>query len=136
MDHGQTAADNKIHSVRKIDPSRPRRARYRSLAMDTEGAQLPVLEFWPDYGPGPLWLGNGKAADLDSLGLSIDLVARLRAYNAAYGEDRLPSDGRGDPYYLEEGKNLLAEAREALAGRYRVVVTEPWWGEAPSDYEK
>ncbi len=58
--------------------------RYRSLAMDTEGAQLPVLEFWPDYGPGPLWLGNGKAADLDSLGLSIDLVARLRAYNAAY----------------------------------------------------
>jgi hypothetical protein len=28
---------------------------------------------------------------------------------------------------------LLALARSEMAGRYVVVVTEPWWGEAPAD---
>jgi regulator of protease activity HflC (stomatin/prohibitin superfamily) len=31
------------------------------------------------------------------------------------------------------GPGLLAEVRQDLAGRYEVVVTEPWWGEPPSE---
>jgi len=93
------------------------------------------LEFWPDYGPGPLWRG-GSPAELGVLGLSGDLAERLKMFNDAYEEERLPLDGAGDAEYLTAGMGLLAEVRQALSGRFRVIVTEPWWGEQPSDYER
>ncbi len=99
-------------------------------------ADLEPLEFWPDYGPGPLWMRGGTPADPAALGLPIDLAERLQAFNDAYGEERLPLEGGGDADYLATGVRLLAEVRDALAGRFRVVVTEPWWGEAPSDYQR
>jgi hypothetical protein len=101
----------------------------------SEVSLLPCLEFWPDYGPGPLW-HDGSAADLVALGLSGPLASRLTDWNSEYEERRLPVDGPGDPNYLAAGVSLLAQLREALAGRFRVVVTEPWWGEQPSDYER
>lgn len=103
--------------------------------MQLGGAGVEPLEFWPDYGSGPLWQRGGAPADLVTLGLSANLAERLRLFNDAYEEDRLPLDGGGDAEYLAAGVRLLAEVREALAGRFLVVVTEPWWGEAPADYE-
>jgi hypothetical protein len=99
-------------------------------------AELPPLEFWPDYGPGPLWQRGGTPADPAALGLPADLVERLRAFNDAYEEERLPVEGGGDPDYLTTGVRLLADVRDALDGRFRVVVTEPWWGEPASEYER
>lgn len=96
---------------------------------------LDVLEFWPDYGPGPLWL-KGAPAPLSALNLPADLSDRLQLWNEAYEERLLPSEGDGDPDYLSTGKALLAEVRAALRGRFRVLVTEPWWGEVPSDPER
>lgn len=46
-------------------------------------------------------------------------------------EGKLPLTGEGDPGWLEEGMRLLAEVRRCLAGRFNVVVSEPWWGEEP-----
>lgn len=97
-----------------------------------EPAPLPALEFWPDYGDGPLWSG-GDPVDLDTVGLAADLTARLTAFNEAYQEGRLPLDGPGDRSYLAEGERLLHAVRQALFGRYRVLVTEPWWGKEPSE---
>ena len=97
-----------------------------------ERPALPVLEFWPDYGAGPLW-DQGASVALEAVGLPSQLAARLAAFGEAYQEGRLPLDGPGDTDYLAEGKRLLGAVREALAGRYRVLVTEPWWGEEPSD---
>lgn len=94
------------------------------------------LEFWPDYGRGPLWHKTGSPADLASLGLPGDLAERLRAYNSAYDEARLPIEGNGDSAYIAEGERLVAETRAALTGRFRVIVTEPWWGQLPSDEER
>lgn len=88
------------------------------------------LEFWPEYGTGPLWAGV-DGVDLGQLGLPIELVERLVAWNACYEDERLPMEGPGDPDWLGEGKRLLAETRTALAGSCRLVVTEPWWGEEP-----
>lgn len=88
-----------------------------------------ILEFWPEYGQGPLW-SDGKPAALMELGLPDSLVQRLRAWNALYQEHRLPIDGAGDPAYLAAGTALMQEVRVALEGRYEVVTTEPWW-EAP-----
>jgi len=90
-----------------------------------------VLEFWPDYGPGPLWTDDGKAADLVGLPLDPDLVERMTTWNAAYSEDKVPLDGPGDLVWLSQGKRLLDEVRAALHDQYRIVVTEPWWGEEP-----
>ena len=90
------------------------------------------FEFWPDYGPGPLWTEDGKPVPVDALGLPTDLAERLRAWNAKYDEDKIPVDGPGDVAWLEEGKELLRRTREALGPHCRVVVTEPWWGEAPA----
>ena len=86
-----------------------------------------VLEFWPDYGSGPLWTEDGKAADLRSLGLPGELVGELQEWNAAYGEEKVPIDGDGDPLWLDEGVRLLNFVRVALGNTYEVVVTEPWW---------
>lgn len=90
------------------------------------------MEFWPDYGPGPLWIG-GQAADLDSLGLEAALASALRVWNGDYDEVRIPIEGAGDAAYIATGVALLARVRDALAGRFRVVVTEPWWGEEVFD---
>ena len=85
-----------------------------------------VLEFWPDYGQGPLWDDRGRAVDLDGLGLPSALVERIRVWHSRYDERRLPIDGPGDPAWLREGQDLLASIRGFLIGT-RVVVTEPWW---------
>lgn len=57
-----------------------------------------------------------------------NLAARLAAWNWCYAEDKLPITSDGDGVWLAYGIQLLAEVRECLAGRYRVAVTEPWWG--------
>jgi hypothetical protein len=101
----------------------------RSVRRQT--AVVTVLEFWPDYGPGPLWTEDGKAADLAALPMERDLVERVTAWNAAYSEDKVPLDGPGDVAWLSQGVRLLGEVRAALHDHYQVVVTEPWWGEEP-----
>lgn len=89
------------------------------------------LEFWPEYGSGPLWAG-GTPVDVTELELPSELAGRLVAWNALYEDERLPIEGPGDIGWLGEGRRLLAETRTALAASHRVVVTEPWWGEEPS----
>ncbi len=91
-------------------------------------SRVGLLEFWPDYGPGPLWTADGRPAELWSLGLSNELVRRLEDWNARYAEDKLPIDGPGDTVWLAEGAALLGLARDALRPGVQVVVTEPWWG--------
>ncbi len=93
-------------------------------------ATVIVLEFWPDYGCGPLWT-DGRPADLELLRLNRELIQRLTDWNARYSEDKVPVDGRGDTVWLREGKRLLGEVRQALGDQSQVVVTEPWWGEEP-----
>ena len=88
-----------------------------------------TLEFWPDYGDGPVWTPDGKVADLAGLGLSHDLIAALGAWNRRYAEDKIPLDGVGDAAWLAEGRLLLRRLREALKPDHAVVVTEDWWGE-------
>jgi hypothetical protein len=85
----------------------------------------------PDHGPGPLW-ADGKPVDLASLGLDRDLVVKVAAWNASYEETKVPIEGTGDAAWLLEGKRLLSSIRDALSRDYRVVVTEPWWGEEPT----
>jgi hypothetical protein len=95
-----------------------------------------TLEWWPDYGGGPLWKASGRGGkhiDSETLGLPLDLAARLAAWNQRYTEDKLPVSGDGDREWLEQGVRLLAEVRRCLASRFDIVVTEPWWGEAPHD---
>ena len=48
------------------------------------------LEFWPDYGAGPLWTDEGKPADLESLSLPHDLVERVRSWNSRYEDGQAP----------------------------------------------
>ena len=95
-------------------------------------AWVNVLEFWPDYGAGPLWTHDGKPVDLSSLDVDPDLVEKVAVWHAAYEEDRVPIDGPGDSAWLHEGRQLLQEVRAALPDEYRVIVTEPWWGEEPA----
>jgi hypothetical protein len=90
------------------------------------------LEFWPDYGAGPLWSASGDPVDLEQLRLPVALVERLRGWNGEYREDKIPVEGLGDRTWLEEGVELLRRTREALGSGYRVVATEPWWGKQPS----
>jgi hypothetical protein len=99
---------------------------------DGQTAGVTVLEFWPDYGPGPVWTEDGVAVDLGQLGVEPDLVAEVMAWNGAYSEEKVPVDSSGDAAWLGEGKRLLGEVRSALGAEYRVVVTEPWWGEEPT----
>lgn len=88
------------------------------------------LEFWPDYGAGPLW-EQGKPGDLRSLGLPRELSEQLMSWNFQFEEDKVPLSGPGDAGWVAEGVRLLREVRLALGAGYSVVVTEPWWGEAP-----
>lgn len=87
------------------------------------------VEFWPDYGQGPLWHKNGEPAEAEALGVEAELAERLASWNSRYDEANLPVDGPGSPAYIEEGSRLLREVRASVGVRYRVVVTEPWWGE-------
>jgi hypothetical protein len=89
-----------------------------------------TLEFWPDYGSGPLW-EDGKAIDPLSIGLPHELADEIAAWNREYVEDKLPLEGRGDVAWLNEGVTLLHRMRAALGVGIPVVVTEPWWGEDP-----
>lgn len=92
------------------------------------------IEFWPDYGAeSPLWL-DGNEVDLKTLPLQAEVEQRLRAFAAAYQEDRIPGEeGDGDPRYLAEGAELLAVIRDQLGAEYEVIVTEDWWGEPGAD---
>jgi hypothetical protein len=95
-----------------------------------------TLEWWPDYGAELLFLRagpGGNRVDPATLGLTTDLCERLSAWYAEYSEDKLPIDADGDAAWLETGRTLLHETRNELRGRYAVVVTEPWWGEPPTD---
>ena len=92
---------------------------------------MTTLEFWPDYGPGPLWL-DGMAVDLHTLGLPQELACHLEAWNDQYEERKVPLEGAGDVEWLREGMSLLRRTRSALGATYSVVVTEPWWGEEPA----
>jgi hypothetical protein len=92
---------------------------------------LTTIEFWPEYGDGPLWTTDGDAVDLSGLALSSDLAEALRAWNANYDDSKLPFE-KNDQAWREEGVRLLAAVRVALSDRYDVVVTEPWWGQAPN----
>lgn len=97
-----------------------------------QSARVPtVLEFWPEYSGGPLWSEYGRTVELESVGLSRDLIGRLTAWNARYDDAKLPFE-ENDRDWLNEGTGLLAEVRTALGTDYVVVVTEPWWGEEPS----
>ena len=104
--------------------------------MGTIGAVTEVLEWWPDYGSGPLWKRSGQGGvnvDAASLGLSPDLVARLTEWNASYHEDKLLPESNSDRAWISQGIELLAEVRQHLLGRFEIIVTEPWWGELPHD---
>lgn len=90
------------------------------------------LEFWPDYGAGPLWSEDGKAVDLQALGLPDQLVERLTVWNGQYAEERVPLEGSGDAEWLSEGVVLLRRTRKALGSTFQIVVTEPWWDEDPT----
>lgn len=87
---------------------------------------MPELEFWPEYGSGPLWRG-GRAIDLQTVGVEADLVRRLLAWNAEYADEKLPAGGPGDIEWIDRGRALLAGIRAAVEGEVVVVVTEPWW---------
>jgi hypothetical protein len=89
---------------------------------------MTVIEFWPDYGPGPLWL-DGHPVDPEELGLSAALASRLQEWNASHKESRVPVEVDGDAEWIAEGAELLRATREALARVAEVVVTEPWWEE-------
>jgi hypothetical protein len=52
---------------------------------------------------------------------------------SAYAEEKLPVEGPGDQQWLDEGVDLLRRCREELQPNYEVVVTEPWWGEVPTE---
>lgn len=95
-----------------------------------------TLEWWPDYGSGPLWKRSGRGGvpvDAASLGLSPNLVARLTGWNASYNENKLLPESNSDSAWISQGIKLLAEVRQHLSGTFEIVVTEPWWGEPPHD---
>ena len=104
--------------------------RHERPLVQTSGVTF--LEFWPDYGPGPLWTDDGKPADLAVLSIDPGLVERLTAWNAAYSEDKVPVGASGDEAWMSEGRHLLSEVRAALDHEHQIVVTEPWWGEDPT----
>jgi hypothetical protein len=89
-----------------------------------------ALEFWPDYGGGPLWDDAGNVVAPHGLAIPAELADRLTDWNARYDEAHLPIEGPGDAAWLAEGRVLLAEVRDALRP-VEVVATEPWWGEQP-----
>ena len=102
-----------------------------TIAVGTIGPVAEALEWWPDYGSGPLWKKSGRGGehvDASSLGLPADLVARLTAWNASYTADKLPLGGDGDSAWISQGIELLAKVRRNLSGRFEIIAAEPWWG--------
>ncbi len=97
-------------------------------ARQTEGVD--VLEFWPNYGSGPLW-AHGTVVRPGDVDVDPSLAERLIRWNAAYTEDKIPLNGPGDPGWMTEDRNLLAELRSETAGRITIITTEPWWTEQP-----
>lgn len=88
------------------------------------------LEFWPDYGAGPLGGDDGKPADLGALGLPNDLVSRLADWNRRYEEDPLPADGAGDSRVPGSGSPTASgvprgAARHGSCTGFRAMVDEP-----------
>lgn len=84
------------------------------------------LGFWPDYGPGPLWL-DGRAVDPEDVDLDAALAKRLRDWNARYEERKIPLQGPRDEGWLGEGRLLLQDVRQALGPDYDVGANEDWW---------
>lgn len=84
------------------------------------------VEFWPEYGSGPLWIAGSSVEPTELVGA--ELAERLIAWNDQYDDEKLPADGSsGDSGWLAEGKELLRLVRERLDGNHVVQVTEPWW---------
>lgn len=79
-----------------------------------------TLEFWPDYGPGPIWLNGSAIAPAEIL--SASLAKRVRLWNDAYDEAKLETEN--DPAWTAEGKRLLDAVRAELADTHEVIVTE------------
>lgn len=84
------------------------------------------LEFWPDYGVGPLWL-DGRSVDPTDLNLDVALAKRLRDWNARYEEWKIPLEGPGDEGWLAEGRQLLQDVRQVLSREYDIGANEDWW---------
>ncbi|HZE37745.1 MAG TPA: hypothetical protein VE172_02945, partial [Stackebrandtia sp.] len=82
---------------------------------------MAVVEFWPEYGSGPLWL-DGAAVEPATL-VDADLAERLIAWNAVYADAKLPLEGDGDAAWIRRGGRLLGLVRRQLAGTHEVVVT-------------
>jgi hypothetical protein len=104
-----------------------------TIAVGTIGPVAEALEWWPDYGSGPLWKKSGRGGehvDASSLGLPTELVARLTAWNASYTADKLPLGGDGDSAWISQGIELLAKVRRHLSGRFEIIAAEPWWQRA------
>jgi hypothetical protein len=74
---------------------------------------MKVIEFWPDYGLGPLWL-DGRAVAPEAVGVAGDLASRLNAWNADYEESKVPVDGPGDPAWLGRGSNCYGPSAGRL----------------------
>ncbi len=77
---------------------------------------------------------GGEKVELATLNLTVTLEDALRAWNKDFEEAKLPIDGSGDPNWIARGIDLLDQTRHELSGRAKVVVTEPWWNEEPSEY--
>src|SRR5688572_27675917 len=91
-----TSAVSLVGQTRRLThPHRQARAPSAADAfLDADGqtAGVTILEFWPDYGPGPVWTDDGKPVDLAQLGVDPDLVAEVAEWNGAYSEDKVPID--------------------------------------------
>jgi hypothetical protein len=102
-----------------------------ALASGTIAGMSERLEFWPEYRGGPLWTTAGQSVDLADLPISDDLRDRVAVWSSKYGDEKLPTEGPGDPEWIADGRGLLAELRSAVRPDYEVIVTEPWWAEEP-----
>lgn len=71
---------------------------------------------------------------LEDLPLSAETTDALRRWLDDFSEETLPVDGAGDPSWIARGIVLLQQSRSELGPAYEVLVTEPWWGEPPSDW--
>lgn len=92
------------------------------------------LEWWPDYGNELFWLRNGRGGEripIENLRLTPTLQEALRRWIARYDDENLSAGAESE--WIVEGIRLLAASRAELAGRYAIVVTEPYWGEQPSE---
>ena len=81
-----------------------------------------VLEWWPDHGGQLLHLRDGRGGvpvDLDELPLSRSTADLIRRWLGTYADDKLPSEGSGDPVWIDEGIGLLQRCRQEARSRIR-----------------